>query len=283
MIKAVILDVDGVIKGSKKGVNFPTPHTDIIEALRRINKKGIFVILCTGNYYNSILNIIQLAQLHNPHIADRGALIINPLDNLVLEKHCIDENLVKGILAVLFSLHVYLEVYSENSYFVQRSQESDFTETRATILQQEPVFFEALSEVPMGDIIKINAFTTNQKEKQEVIEALRQYNNKIATAWGGNPANGTKEIVNITAKGISKASAMHMILKKLDVSLEFVLGVGDSISDWDFMSTCEYVAAMGNASSELKELVKTKGEDKYFIAPHVDENGLLDVFKYFAL
>lgn len=49
------------------------------------------------------------------------------------------------------------------------------------------------------------------------------------------------------------------------------------------MQLCHFVAAMGNASDELKELVKTKGEENYFIAPHVDDNGILEVFKYFKL
>jgi hydroxymethylpyrimidine pyrophosphatase-like HAD family hydrolase len=62
-----------------------------------------------------------------------------------------------------------------------------------------------------------------------------------------------------------------------------VLGVGDTTGDWKFMQLCHYAAAMGNASNELKELVETKGEDNFFIAPHVDNNGILEVFKHFSL
>jgi len=40
---------------------------------------------------------------------------------------------------------------------------------------------------------------------------------------------------------------------------------------------------MGNAKDEFKELVKSKGKGNYFIAPHVDENGILEVFKHFGL
>jgi len=55
------------------------------------------------------------------------------------------------------------------------------------------------------------------------------------------------------------------------------------MSDGEFMYECGYAAAMGNASEELKVQVQTKRKEKYFIAPHVDDNGILDVFEHFSL
>jgi hypothetical protein len=91
------------------------------------------------------------------------------------------------------------------------------------------------------------------------------------------------DLLDVTAKGITKLHGVNLILNKLGIPFDFVLGVGDSLSDWDFMSSCKYATAMGNAKKEFKELVKTKGKGNYFIAPDVDENGLLDAFKYFGL
>ncbi len=39
MIKAMILDVDGVIVGEKKGFNFPWPHNDVMARLTKIKQK----------------------------------------------------------------------------------------------------------------------------------------------------------------------------------------------------------------------------------------------------
>ncbi|MBU0578929.1 hypothetical protein KKE34_05530 [Patescibacteria group bacterium] len=52
---------------------------------------------------------------------------------------------------------------------------------------------------------------------------------------------------------------------------------------WQFMEMCGYGAAMGNAKQDLKDLVATKGEGKSFVGPSVDENGILEIFKYFGL
>jgi hydroxymethylpyrimidine pyrophosphatase-like HAD family hydrolase len=40
---------------------------------------------------------------------------------------------------------------------------------------------------------------------------------------------------------------------------------------------------MGNASEELKSLVRSKPSEYSFIAPSVDENGILEIFKHWDL
>ena len=102
-------------------------------------------------------------------------------------------------------------------------------------------------------------------------------------SWGIHPVALPLQFGIVTAKGISKKNAAEEIVKNADISFNEVLGVGDSKSDWQFIQLCRYGSAMGNASEELKELVLSKGKDFSFIAPSVDENGILDVFKNFNL
>jgi hypothetical protein len=283
MIKAIILDVDGVIKGSLEGINFPLPHTEVLAAMKKINKQGIPVILCTGNYYYSIIKIIKLAELRSPHITDRAALIVDTFKKTFLEKHTISGRAVKNIIEALWPLQSYLEVFSSENYYIQKNKISAFEKKRHAILQKDPVVVDSAEEIPTKDIIKISLFTKNQKEKDLVNKTLEKFNNVIAATWTYNPAIGDVEIVDINAKDVTKVHAAKLIIKKLGLTFDSVLGVGDAFSDWEFMSLCKYVAAMGNAKDEFKELVKSKGKGNYFIAPHVDENGILEVFKHFGL
>ncbi|HYK08228.1 MAG TPA: HAD family hydrolase [Candidatus Eisenbacteria bacterium] len=283
MIKAIVFDVDGVLKGSKEGINFPIPHADVIQKLKTLREEGIPVILCSGNYLHSILKIIQLANLRNPHISDRGALIVDPLDGVVLEKHLLQRKYVKEIIKTILSAGFYMEVYSDNEYFVQKSQVSELTKKRTVILQEQPVLVDSFEEIFSKDIIKINIFSKNEEEKEKATKALSHIKNEIAIVWLSNPATGTMHIANVTSKDISKPYAVQQVLQRMHINSKDVLGVGDTLSDWEFMSLCGYTAAMGNADSALKELVKTKGEGKYFIAPHVDDNGVLEALKHFSL
>src|SRR3989338_9450622 len=75
-IKGIILDIDGVIIGQKIGFNSPSPHPDVIRALREIRLKGIFISLCTAKPHFAVDDIINLAKLDNLHISDGGSVII---------------------------------------------------------------------------------------------------------------------------------------------------------------------------------------------------------------
>ena len=88
MIKAILLDVDGVIIGEKIGYNSPHPHPDVIAVLKKIREKGIAVCLCTAKPHYSIAEEIKAPNLHNPHIADAGAVIIDPIDKIIVENMC---------------------------------------------------------------------------------------------------------------------------------------------------------------------------------------------------
>ena len=82
--------------------------------------------------------------------------------------------------------------------------------------------------------------------------------------------------------GISKVQAARVISKHTGVSLQEMLGVGDGMTDWQFIEICGYAGAMGNASQELKDKVIAMGTNGY-IGKSVNENGLLDILAHFKL
>ena len=73
------------------------------------------------------------------------------------------------------------------------------------------------------------------------------------------------------------------IANSIGVNPKDMLGVGDGLSDWQFIEPCSYGGTMGNASEELKKLVSLKGRDFSVIGGNVDENGILEIFNYFKL
>ncbi len=284
MIEAVILDVDGVLVGSQLGINYPNPHRSVIDKLKQIRQKGIPVILCTGSYYFAKLPTIHHAQLHNPHITDNGALIIDPLANKVLSKHSFDRKIVHALLTAFIKSHIYLEVFTDKNYFVQTSQSGALTQKRIIFMQQEPHLSDDLTKLAKNEnIIRINAFSHNNHQKNTIKTILTRYQKTTTTTWSSNPALLPIEVAMITASGISKTYGAQEVIQSLGLTFDHVLGVGDNIGDWQFMSLCQYVAAMGNATNELKEMITTKGEGNYFLAPHVDDHGILEVFRNFSI
>ncbi|MBA3723892.1 MAG: HAD family phosphatase [Candidatus Levybacteria bacterium] len=283
MIKAIISDVDGVIIGERIGFNSPHPHSDVVTALKQVRDKGIAICLCTAKPHYSISEEIKGSNLHNPHIADAGAIIIDPIDNTIVEKHVLDKGLVKEILQTLHYANVYVEFYTVDDYFIAQSQASGITEKHTHILQRKPVLLKDFGkESKQYEVTKIMPIAMNDEDKTRVSEILKQFSSKASISWGVHPVAEPLQFGIITALGSSKKEGAEAIVKSLGVSFDEVLGIGDSTSDWSFIQLCAYGATLANGTDELKELMKSKGETKFFISNRsVDENGILDILNYF--
>lgn len=284
MIKAIITDVDGVIVGKRKGVNFPLPNDLIIQKLKELSRKGIPIILCTAKFGYAIHGIIRKAELKNPHITDGGALIIDLLANKIIAKHVIDKPLAENLVSNFLEENIYLELYGTEEYFLQKSQASDFTKRRSDVLQKQPTIINSmLNQIPKTNIIKFIAFAKNEEDKARIDVVLNKFRDKINFIWSMHPALLPYKPGIITVKGISKRKASLEVLDNLKISPNETLGIGDTLSDWNFMEMCKYAGTVGDESDELKELAKSKGEGNYFPSSSVDENGFLDILNYFKL
>lgn len=283
MIKAIILDVDGVIVGEKIGYNSPHPHKAVLEALKNLRQKGIAICLCTAKPHYAIPEIITDAQLTNPHITDAGAVIIDPIDNVIIQEHIIEKILVKKILQLLLDHNVYTEIYTVDAYFIQKDQTSDITTKHTHILQRKPnILASFVQEISKYDVTKIMPITRNGEDKKRVADILHPFHTNISLSWGVHPVALPLQFGIITRLGSSKKEGAESVIRSLDISFDEVLGIGDSISDWNFIQLCGYGATLANGNEELKKLLKSKAEGKFFVSSgSVDENGIVEILKYF--
>lgn len=284
MIKGIILDVDGVIVGEKIGFNSPYPYEDVIKRLKEIRKKGIIVSLCTAKPHFSIEKIIRNSVLNNLHITNGGSVIIDPIDNIILEKHVIDKNIIIKVLLTYLENQVYTEFYTANDYFIQKNQEDKLTKTHSHVLQRDPKMVSSLIiESKNQDVVKIMPVAKNKEDKERLTKLFEPFRNKLTLSWGIHPIALPHIFGIITAKGISKKQAVFEIASNYHIKPEELLGIGDSASDWQFMEPCKYVGTLENGSDELKKLIKSKGKNNYVMGRSVDENGIIDILNYFKL
>ncbi|MDP1722451.1 MAG: HAD family hydrolase [Candidatus Gottesmanbacteria bacterium] len=284
MIRGIILDVDGVIVGSKRGINNPMPHPDVIAALKHLRERGIPVSLCTGKGTFAIREIVEAAHLNNLHIGDGGAVVMDFFNNEVVEKHCVEKEAAKNILTILLSRGTYVEIYTVDGYHIAKNLVSDITTKHTEILGREPILTDSLFDiVATKDVVKIMPVAKNEKDKQDIIACLEKFGNSISLQWGLHPTALPFLFGLITAPGISKKSAAMTIAKHTGIPLEQTLGVGDGLTDWNFIRVCGFAGAMGNASEDLKKLVAARPEGTYYIGPGVDDNGVLDIFRKFKI
>lgn len=284
MVKLIIMDVDGVIVGHKIGVNFPYPSPKAISALKNVREKGIPVVLCTGKYYHALKPTIRKAQLNNPHITDSGAVIFDSFTEKVIRSFSIEKGLASRIINTAISNNIYIEMYSENDYFVQKDADSEILGHRIIALQRDPVVVESLvSEAEKHTVIKFLTIDKNEEKIKRTKKLLEQYRGQVTLTWTLHPSTVPWEYCLITSTEASKAHAAKAMANELGISFENTLGIGDTLGDWEFMKLCGYAATMEDGSTELKGLVESKGDGKYLVAPSVNEDGILKILDYFLM
>jgi HAD superfamily hydrolase (TIGR01484 family) len=284
MIKAIITDVDGVIVGHTKNVNFPIPHIAILNALHAIREKNIPIILCTAKSMHAIKPIIEKSYLNNPHISDGGALIYDPVDRVTVAKHLLDVGVARKIIDFSAAHAIYAEVHKEAEYFIAKQDVGYFSEAHGEIMMQGQTVVPNMAPiVDLGNIIKLVVVCKDQEQKKTMHTFLNELENEVTSVWTQAPSMLPAEFVIVTAPGVSKGNAVKEVLANLGIFSNETLGIGDTPGDWKFMEHCGYAGVMGRDFPEFIAQVKTKGEGKYTVAPSVEENGFLEIIKFFNL
>ncbi len=283
MIRAVILDVDGIIVGERIGYNSPDPHPDVVTRLRMIRTAGIPVVLCTGKPQYSVSSIIGGAALDNPHIAVSGSVITESAGTRIIKSWVMERGLVSDVTAVCLEHGVYTELYAADRYYIQSSQISETTRLHTHILKRPPETVKDLLAVARtADIIRVMPIADNGRETERVKELLEPFAGRVSTAWGLHPVANPRQFCGVTSPGVSKKLAATVVLDTLGIPAGDCLSVGDSTRDWSYMEESGYVATLSNGQEPLKGLVGSRGS-RGFVGGHVDENGILSVFDHFRL
>ena len=134
-----------------------------------------------------------------------------------------------------------------------------------------------------NEIIKMISLAPDKATKQRVQAQVERLADTLNYIWSSHPFLDPNKLCIITALGVSKGAAAQTVASKLGVSMDEVLGIGDSPADWDFMQLCGYVASIGY-SQELRDYVATKNSpDHSYQASSVDDDGMLDILEHFKL
>ncbi len=230
------------------------------------------------------VDIIALANLEGPHIGDGGALIFNSLKGKIIARHLIDKNTAKSIINVCVANGLHISAHTVDNLFIDRTHPAHITEKRKIILRRDLVVVETLeTHIDPHDIIKLTVTVQNDSEKKLLSSLIEPFKDSMNLIWSHHPVSLPWQYAIISAKGVSKASASQEVAKSLGMSMDDVLGIGDTLGDWIFMKECGYVGVVGDVSPELINLAKTKGEGNYCNASSVDENGMIEILKHFKV
>jgi hydroxymethylpyrimidine pyrophosphatase-like HAD family hydrolase len=284
-IRLIVLDIDGVIIGGKQGHNFPLPSPSVAERLHAIDASGVPVVLCTTRATESIDHIVAAIQLRSPQIVHGGAVIIDPVSKQVLHQHTMDRQESERAIGLLQQHGCPVQLYSYDHCFNQDGEAMvEGMRLHDEYLELSPRVVSDVSQIVQStDLVRINTVVRGEDEKKALTRQWEALKSPLEFHWVTVEHLLPWEYAVITPSRVSKRQGFLEAAKLLGIDPRYALGVGDWIVDWEFMEECGYVGAMGNASGELKEKVRTKEPSHFIIGGHVDEDGLIQILEQFEL
>ncbi len=219
LYKLIALDMDGTLLNDNQEIS-----TRNKEALRIAQEAGIVVCLSTGRGMFSLRPFINELELDSPLVTvNGGAIWRNP--HKLYKQHVMDT----GMIERLHQLAVEHDVW-----FWGYAVEGMYNRSNWTAAVEEHTW------------LKFGYYT----EDLEVLAQLR----KTAEATGElEITNSHPHNLELNPVGVNKAAGLRSVCTMLNLQMEQVIAVGDSMNDWAMIREAGLGVAMDNAQQELKD------------------------------
>jgi Cof subfamily protein (haloacid dehalogenase superfamily) len=254
MIRLVFIDVDGTLVGSS-GEVLPA----VWAAAERARAAGARLALCTGRPgFGPTRDLAARLDPTGWHVFQNGASVCN-LATSETRSSVIEPATVARIVRRARREGYVLELYGDRAYAVESNAASARGHAELLGVPFRPTTFESFPEpvVRCQWLATATNAAAHMSEAEEGLEVLAST----------SPVMPATVFINMTAHGVTKASAIASIARAARVPLGEVMFVGDGMNDLAGMKAVGFPVAMGNAEPEVLRAARA-------IVGHVDEAGL---------
>ncbi|MBR7111867.1 MAG: Cof-type HAD-IIB family hydrolase [Clostridia bacterium] len=274
-IKAVLMDMDGTLLGrSQVAVSVRN-----MTAIQRAIEKGVHVIPCTGRVYNMLPPQLLTQQGLRYFVTCHGARAYDKvLDTSIYENLISPENSAK-LLKILEGKGLYNEIAANGTIYFEKSVTDNldinqvpehhvwYVRDNCYTAVEKPSEYFAEHGI---SIEKINLYGIPEELQQSI------YDEVGATGFIKHTRPGAGPNLEFSTDTLDKLKAVDAILKKLGVSYEETMAIGDSSSDLEILKACGLGVAMGNAPDNIKAVANV-------VTCLNTEDGLAEAFEKYVL
>ncbi len=268
-IRCVVLDIDGTLLNSEHELSQRNRA-----AIRAVQKRGLLVTLATGRRLVRTLPWIRALEITVPVVVHNGAVIYDPVTQLVTEKIGMDMVLVERIVDDLRASGVHFVVYTGESAGDALQMEQNLWETGRHLLQRyvgdgvDAVDAHDFAEPPL----KV-ASVGPTEELEPYLPVWQERYGDCTNMMVFYSADGLYSGVEFVALGVSKASAAERILRSRGFGLDEALCIGDDINDKELILGAGVGIAMANGDLRLREAARhiTSSNDEDGVAQALED------------
>lgn len=249
-VKLVVSDIEGCLTVNKKQPIDTGTLTKIhayCELARRGEKPPI--VVCTGRpqpYAEAILQTLDAFFPNFPSIVENGCYLYDPVEDVIIPNPA-----VAGKEGDLRKIRIFLEdrLVAKNTCKIEPGKELC-------------VSLNALLGMSIEDLFRLTLETLPEELKKLVFIAH------------------SSSAVDITPKGVNKASGLEFLSRRTGVEFAEMVGIGDTAGDFPMLEKVGFPACPGNANKDVVELVKKRGG---YVAEAPNTAGVWEILLHYNL
>jgi Cof subfamily protein (haloacid dehalogenase superfamily) len=271
--RLLAIDVDGTLVNVRDEM---TPATR--EALVRVRKAGVHVVVATGRRYGRTLHLLAPLEIDLPLVAASGALIKDPRNHQTLFQAEFPAAVLCGSLQLIdrcgYESVLCGDTYCEGFEFYHAQNRVKSAEL-AEYLRINPTdgrFWPELHVSPPPGIF--TGFVMGSRQEMLDLEQMLQeaFPGQLATHVLRSPRY-TGFMCELSPAGVTKWSGIRWLADPWGIGEEEICAVGDDVNDIPMILSAGLGVAMGNAMPEVKAVADR-------VAPSQAEDGLVTVAEW---
>jgi len=266
-IDLIALDLDDTLLNSR---------LDISEGNRRAivaaENAGIEIVLATGRNYAGVKKYIPLLDLGrkgNYLVCSNGAEILEAATGVPVERLTLSRDFCHEASAFIDSENLPWQVYMDGKIFCSRIND--------WALMDEKITGQALFEAGPRDSLFENGQVkfVVPGEPERIAELYK----KARPRFRGKAEIVTSKpyFMEILPLGADKGSALRRLTKKLGISMEHVMAIGDAMNDLTMIREAGWGCAPSNALEKIKANARHVSEKSH------DQDAVADLIYAIAL
>ena len=266
--KLVAIDMDGTLLKSDK-----TLHPGTIRDIEEAAANGVQSVYCSGRSVVEIKPYLKDLPSMRYGVCASGALVYD-----FKEEHIIFSKEIPSKYAVIAS--DIAKKYDAMPHFL--ADNSTACIHHVTHMDDynmgvyQPLFMEVAKKVDdmsveaasRLSIPKVNLYFRTNADRKSAYEELKNLPLTFATVGD--------TVLEMTAPGVSKAFGVNVLANRLGISMEEIIGIGDSDNDREMLSAVGFAVAMGNAEEEILQMSRLVTADN-------DHNGVGEAIRKLVL
>ena len=273
MIKLIAFDLDGTLFDDHKRIS---PETKGI--LERVVQKGYEIVPATGRPYKGLCSEVEKLQGVRYVLTTNGGGIYERKTGKYIFQDCMKLEKLLPLLSRLEELDVMADAFVQGDSYMTKSKVplingidgpeeiKDYIRTSRTVVEDQVAALrergDDVEKLTINFAIDGTGRRIDYDKAWKVLEDFPEF----------HPVSGGMQNIEVTAEGVSKASALLWLGEYLKIKPEEMIAFGDSGNDIDMLQTAGIGVAMGNAEEEAKAAAD-------FVTLANTENGIVYALK----